>query len=339
MYLNNPLVSVIVPVYRVEKYLDRCLNSIVDQTYKDIEIILVDDGSPDSCPKMCDEWAKKDNRIKVIHKQNEGLTSARKAGLFIADGEYVLFIDSDDYIEFNMVELLVTKTIETDLDMVLCSYYKDADISIPVTMSYDKDLTTKEEIRDFFILPIIRPMNDNISTNGFMCTKLYKKSMIKDKYFVSEREYYTEDVVFNSLMALDINGIAIVNKPLYHYCENEDSLTKKYREGKFEMWNKRTDFFENYFKQNGWLELAQSRIIVMNLVALLVGADNEVLKNDKKDFKLQCKRMKKVIKEKGYFTIRNTKYLNNSQKIIFIMYYFSAYNTLFRYRKKRLGLK
>lgn len=339
MYLNNPLVSVIVPVYRVEKYLDRCLNSIVDQTYKDIEIILVDDGSPDSCPKMCDEWAKKDNRIKVIHKQNEGLTSARKAGLFIADGEYVLFIDSDDYIELNMVELLVTKAIETDLDMVLCSYYKDSDILIPVSMSYDKDLTTKEEIRDFFILPIIRPMNDNISTNGFMCTKLYKKSMIKDKYFASEREYYTEDVVFNSLMALDINGIAIVNKPLYHYCENEDSLTKKYREDKFEMWNKRTDFFENYFKQNGWLELAQSRIIVMNLVALLVGADNEVLKNDKKDFKLQCKRMKKVIKEKGYFTIRNMKYLNNSQKIIFIMYYFSAYNTLFRYRKKRLGLK
>lgn len=336
--MNNPLVSVIIPVYGVEKYLDRCLNSVIGQTYNNIEIILVDDGSPDNCPKMCDEWALKDNRIKVVHKQNGGLTSARKAGFDIADGDYVLFIDSDDYIELNMVEKIVKKAVETNMDITLCSFSQDNASVVPIKMSYTKDLTTKEEIRDLFILPIIRPLNDGFLTNGFMVTKLFRKEIITDDLFVSEREYYTEDVIFNAKLALKINGIAIVNEPLYHYCENRESLTFKYREGKFEMWNKRSDFFEEYFKQNGWLELAQSRIIVMNLAALLVGADNEVLKNDKKDFKKQCKYMKKVIKERGYFNISNLKYLNNAQKVVFIMYYFGAYNVLFKYRKKRLNL-
>lgn len=335
--MNNPLVSIIIPVYCVEKYLDRCVNSIIGQTYKNIEIILVDDGSPDNCPKMCDEWAKKDNRIKVVHKQNGGLTSARKAGSEIANGDYVLFIDSDDYIELDMVEKMVKKAIETNMDITLCSYFRETDTLTPIKMSYTKDLTTKEEIRDLFIFPIIRPLNDGFLTNGFMVTKLFKKEIITEDLFVSEREYYTEDIIFNAQLALRINGIAIVNEPFYHYCENRESLTFRYREGKFEMWNKRTDFFENYFKQNGWLEIAHSRIIVLNLVALLVGADNEVLKNDRKDFRTQCKKMKKVIKERGYFRISNLKYLNNAQKVVFLMYYFRMYNSLFEYRKKRLN--
>ena len=94
----NSLVSVIVPIYKVEDYLDECVKSIVDQTYKNIEIILVDDGSPDHCPQKCDKWAKKDLRIRVVHKQNGGLSSARNAGLDVAKGEYIAFVDSDDFI-------------------------------------------------------------------------------------------------------------------------------------------------------------------------------------------------------------------------------------------------
>ena len=128
-----------------------------------------------------------------------------------------------------------------------------------------------------------------------------------------------------------------MNEPLYHYCENRESLTFKYREGKFEMWNKRTDYFENYFRENGWLELAQNRIIVLNIVALLVGADNEVLKNDRKSFKAKCKEMKRVIKKRGYFKLGYLRYLNNAQKIMFLMFFFGTYNTLFNYRKKRVN--
>lgn len=97
-------VSIVVPVYKVEQYLDRCVNSIICQTYKKLEIILVDDGSPDECPKMCEKWAKKDSRVKVIHKKNGGLSDARNKGIDIATGEYLLFVDSDDYLELDACE-------------------------------------------------------------------------------------------------------------------------------------------------------------------------------------------------------------------------------------------
>ena len=104
---ENPKISVIVPVYRVEKYLDRCVESIVNQTFGDFELILVDDGSPDNCPAMCDAWAQKDDRIRVIHKKNGGLSSARNAGMAKMTGKYVCFIDSDDWVETNTFEVLL----------------------------------------------------------------------------------------------------------------------------------------------------------------------------------------------------------------------------------------
>ena len=107
---NQSLISVIVPVYKVEQYLDKCVESIVNQTYRNLEIILVDDGSPDNCPAMCDGWAKRDYRIKVIHKANGGLSDARNAGIEVAQGEYICFVDSDDYLESNYLkELIETK--------------------------------------------------------------------------------------------------------------------------------------------------------------------------------------------------------------------------------------
>ena len=107
-------VSIIIPIYKVEKYLDECVNSVVKQTYNDLEIILVDDGSPDACPSMCDEWEIIDDRIKVIHKENGGLSDARNAGIKVMTGDYVLFVDSDDYLASNMVEELLKKAKQHD---------------------------------------------------------------------------------------------------------------------------------------------------------------------------------------------------------------------------------
>ena len=106
METKAPKVSVIVPIYNVEKYLDRCVTSIVNQTLHDIEIILVDDGSPDNCPQMCDEWAERDSRIRVVHKKNEGLGYARNSGMDLARGEYIAFVDSDDYVNENTYKKL-----------------------------------------------------------------------------------------------------------------------------------------------------------------------------------------------------------------------------------------
>lgn len=118
------LISVIVPIYNVEQYLDRCVESIVHQTYPELEIILVDDGSPDSCPMICDQWAKKDKRIKVIHKQNGGLSDARNAGIKVATGSYISFVDSDDWIALNFYEVLHRALYETNSDIAACKTQK-----------------------------------------------------------------------------------------------------------------------------------------------------------------------------------------------------------------------
>ena len=119
----TPLISVIVPIYKVEKYLDRCVESIVNQTFSDIEIILVDDGSPDNCGKMCDEWAKKDARIKAFHKENGGLSDARNFGIEHSTAEFLIFIDSDDFIEPQMLEVLYGLITEHGADVAVCGLY------------------------------------------------------------------------------------------------------------------------------------------------------------------------------------------------------------------------
>ncbi len=121
---QNNLISVIIPVYKVEKFLDRCVSSVLSQTYSNLEIILVDDGSPDLCPKMCDEWEKKDKRIKVIHKENGGLSDARNYGLNVCTGDYVAFIDSDDYYFDNAIENYVTSAVKNKADIVVGNYRK-----------------------------------------------------------------------------------------------------------------------------------------------------------------------------------------------------------------------
>ena len=118
-----PLISVIVPIYKVEKYLNKCVQSILNQTYENLEIILVDDGSPDNCGKICDQLAQKDDRIVVIHKQNGGLSSARNAGIEIANGEYIGFVDSDDYVEKFMYELLLKSIKESNTMLSVCAIY------------------------------------------------------------------------------------------------------------------------------------------------------------------------------------------------------------------------
>ncbi len=122
--MKQALISIVIPVYKVEPYLSKCIDSILAQTYTNLEIILVDDGSPDNCPKICDEYAKLDNRIIVIHKENGGLSDARNAGIRIVTGEYIGFVDSDDYIDAKMYEILAQKITKYEADISICSYIK-----------------------------------------------------------------------------------------------------------------------------------------------------------------------------------------------------------------------
>ena len=211
------MISVIVPIYKVEKYLDKCVQSIINQTYTDLEIILVDDGSPDNCGKMCDEYAEKDERIKVIHKENGGLSDARNAGVEKATGDYVCFIDSDDFAELNMVEVLVSAI--GDCDVCTCGVYNDfADKSVPQyegePQSFDTDNVTAFKL-----------MLEGKVVPATVCNKLIKTNIAKTVQFPKGRLY--EDAFYQNNLMKKINKIHIETKPLYHYAHRNNSITTK----------------------------------------------------------------------------------------------------------------
>lgn len=215
----KPLISVIVPVYDVEKYLDICIESIVNQTYENLEIILVDDGSPDNCPKMCDEWSLKDSRIHVIHKENGGLSSARNAALDICRGEYISFVDSDDYIHVDMYQIMMDDMIKTNADVVKCSRYicKNSDIFRRPSVSEAKSYNQKEILDCYFY------HKDDFC--GGVWDKLYKAEIFKQIRFpdgINSEDYYVYASIYNNIDKLYYNNI-----PLYYYRVRDNSICTK----------------------------------------------------------------------------------------------------------------
>ena len=241
-----PKISVIVPVYRVEKYLGRCVNSLLGQTLSDIEIILVDDGSPDGCPALCDEFAKKDGRIKVLHKENEGLGLARNSGMSLAVGEYIAFVDSDDYVKSEMYRTLYEAAQRENADIAMCGLCciggimsaKENDVQNINCFDGYTVFDGKEGI-DRLMLDIsgALPKEDQDSRYGFSSVKnIYRKEVLeKNKIrFLSEKEVMSEDVFF-LLDFLDKCECAVgVPEAFYCYCRNGQSLSKSYRSDRFE---------------------------------------------------------------------------------------------------------
>lgn len=235
--MNDILVSIIVPVYNVEKYLDRCVTSIVGQTLKEIEIILVDDASPDNSPALCDSWAERDERIKVIHKQNEGLGLTRNAGMAIAQGEYVAFADSDDFVEPDMYDRLYIECKKNNLDCIYSEFNVDDYPGFRVVTRPEKLYVGAEEIEQLR-LDIVGAEPSYISGVKFHCSSckgLYSLGLIR-KYglkFHSEREYISEDTLFNLDFLCHSKRVKIVPWQFYHYCLNNASVTHSYRADKW----------------------------------------------------------------------------------------------------------
>lgn len=235
-------VSVIVPIYNVEKYLDRCVNSIVNQTYQNLEIILVDDGSPDHCPQMCEAWVKKDSRIKVIHKENTGLGMARNTGIDNATGEYICFFDSDDYIHPETIAHSVALAEREQAQIVFFGIH-DVNREGTVIRKYipesEKSCYRGNEMLELLLPSILSPSLETSKIRNIIpsaCTCLFSMKLIRraDWRFVSEREIISEDVY--SLMDLfrSVESAAVLQEALYYYCENDSSLTRTYRQERFE---------------------------------------------------------------------------------------------------------
>ena len=253
------------PCYGVEKFLPRCMESLTNQTLKDIEIILVDDESPDRVPQMCDEYARQDSRIKVVHKKNGGLGFARNSGLDVATGEYVTFVDSDDIIELNAYERLCAEADNEKLDIIrfTCNRFKD-DGSHSATR-YDAPLYVldqQEKIRQVALQIFDDRENrkQDVPHGGSSCMALFRRSVIEKNNlrFVSEREYISEDFIFCFLSYLYSNRVGWLANTYYHYRVNWSSLTRTVRQDKMHRACEYSKAVEKLILQNGYDRDARS---------------------------------------------------------------------------------
>lgn len=240
-------VSVIIPIYKVEKYLSRCLDSVVNQTLEDIEIVLVDDGSPDSCPEICDRYAKKDSRIKVIHKKNEGLGYARNSGMLIATGEYIAFLDSDDYVSKDMYEKVYSELKRTDADCCVTGYVVKKDSGDEIhkenplgTAVYESDDIITKVLAGMLGSKPDQARDTDVGMSVWKC--VYRKELLQDKgiLFPSERELISEDIIFQIRVLPQVKRVCTLSEGMYYYCENSNSqsLTKTYSKDKFDRYKK-----------------------------------------------------------------------------------------------------
>ncbi len=303
--MKNDLISVIIPVYKVEKYLDKCVQSVVEQTYKNLEIILVDDGSPDGCPAMCDEWAKKDSRIKVIHKENGGPSDARNVALDIAKGDYIMFLDSDDYVDLKVCEVLLGLSKEHEADVAICNFYQVFE-NEPFEEKPNKREILKVYERESRFEPLKYFCIQTIVAWG----KLYKKNIFKNirypKGKLNEDEYVVHKYLYEA------KKIVYTSQKLWYYLKREGSimsrLSKVYEKSNLEPFRERID----YFIEKGVDEDTIAFACTSYLRHLLYGFNKvNITKEDKRYLNSEYKKIFKKI---------NWKYVSFNRKVWIFAY-------------------
>ena len=216
--MNNALITVIIPVYNVEKYLERCMASVLEQSYTNLQILLVDDGSTDNCPQLCDSYALQDNRVHVIHKQNGGLSDARNAGLEIASGEYVTFLDSDDWISLNCIEIMYNECCKYKADIAIIDTIETSD-TVAVKKRYSDGFKLKKEYTPQEAMYVIFTQRGfNTGVGG----KLYKHTLIEQFRFTKGILYEDIDVLYKIFDKA--SKIVFSDKAQYYYYQREGSI-------------------------------------------------------------------------------------------------------------------
>ena len=244
-------VSVVVPVYKVEKYLDRCVKSLVNQTLDSIEIILVDDGSPDRCPEMCDKFAEQYEQIRVVHKVNGGLSSARNTGMEVAQGKYIGFVDSDDDVELDMYEKMYQTAEREQVDMVMADYIRrDAElVDILKTIDLEAGKYDSAKIKDLIYPRLI--MGENIDYGPLLsvCICLYKLDLLKENQICFDEEVrWSEDNIFSAILGYNLDSFYYLkNEGLYHYYQNPGTITTSYKQGAWDVYCTMNRHLKEYF--------------------------------------------------------------------------------------------
>lgn len=232
------LISIIVPVYNVERYLEECVESLVNQTYENLEIILVNDGSTDSSGSLCERLAKTDKRIRVIHKKNEGLGFARNAGMKVMTGKYVTFIDSDDYADSNLIELLYTNLKNECADTCIGGFKRVNDLGeIIFKEKYEREIYSDAEVKNRLLMRMLgSSVEKSDAIRMSVWNVIYSADIIKNNKlkFPSERELISEDIIFDIKYYKNSKRVIVINSLAYNYRLNEESLTRKYKSDRFE---------------------------------------------------------------------------------------------------------
>lgn len=260
-FSNIPLVSIIVPVYNVEKYLSQCLDSLINQTYRNLEIVCVNDETPDNSGAILKQYAEKDSRIKIYEQKNTGLSGARNTGMRNAHGDYVMCVDSDDWIDLETCEQAVRAALKYDADLVMWSYVREFDDRSAEKLMFwdDETIFDAEDVQNQINRRLCGLVGEELAHPDYANAietawgKLYRFSVIKDNHveYISERIIGTEDALFNLYATHYVKKAVYLKKPFNHYRRtNTGSLTSCYKEKLFLQWQTLFDYMERYVSDN-----------------------------------------------------------------------------------------
>lgn len=321
-------VSVIVPVYKAEAFLDQCVQSILTQSYPALELLLVDDGSPDRCPALCDSYAAQDKRIRVIHKENGGAQLARKAGLDAASGDYILFVDSDDWIEPDTVECCMEAAQRDKADCVMFGYTREYPGKSIDTFLFNDDFSyeearAEEEIHRRIVgltgKELREPQRiDNLSS---VCMKLYRTETARTGRIVSERVVGTsEDTIFN-LYALDGCRISYINRCFYHYRKtNAQSITTAHKADLAEKWDVMYSVVQEYIESSGKADAYRTPFLNRVACGMIGLGLNEI--SSSANIRQKSRRLKEILSKPLYseaFAQLDTSYCGIKWKLFFLL--------------------
>ncbi|AGK95886.1 glycosyltransferase family 2 protein [Clostridium pasteurianum] len=280
-------VSIIIPIYNVEAYLRKCLDSVIKQTFKDIEIILINDGSSDNSLNICKEYSNKDKRIKIIDKRNEGVSKARNVGLLCARGEYISFVDSDDWIELNMIEELYNSVSSNNAEFCMSNYIRENESkSQYVDANIELKKLQDNEIKEYLLIPLIERENNQkehiLASFRGPWGKLFKRDII-EKYNIKFKKdlIVGEDFIFNLEFLVYINKAVINEGFYYHYLTNSNSITMKYKKDCWRLIYRNTILYlEDFLKKNNLYLEAKDKVNKLIIKYFLMSVINEGSKDN-----------------------------------------------------------
>ncbi len=312
------LISVVLPIYNVEDYLEKCMDSVLNQTYSNIEIILVDDGSPDSCPKMCDEYVKKDKRVKVVHKENGGLSDARNAGIKASNGEYITFIDSDDYVDKDYIEFLYNTIKKENADIAIGAH----------RVLYDSGKIIEKATHENSILKPKKVLERILYDDGIDLSawgKLYKISLFEDIKFPKGRLF--EDSATTYMLVDKSKKIAINSESKYNYIIRKDSISNaKFSPKKMDLITSTREMSEYIKNKYPDLENAANRRLMYAYLSTL-----SQLAKCKEKYPKEEKEMTTYIKKHGNEILKDSRVPKRDKfGILSLKFGFSFYKFMWR---------